>query len=219
MRCWASASSGSRAVVPLFAPFFLEPDASGHNGRVWGDFAWGRLSGGALLIGRAGGSHGGGGGALTYGTYARKVARDLTEYHIRNSTVLPEHPVEKFMDVEPVPMRARAVKPSRCLQVYVDDFCLAATQSMDGQHIPTLSDLESTASTLFFPHQKSPSMRMASLPSLRKSSRRVKASGGWKRRRLVSFSMADVALFGSQKRWHGAMLRRPRSCSPASERQ
>jgi len=25
------------------------------------------------------------------------------------------------------------------LKVYVDDFCLAATQSLDGQHIPTIS--------------------------------------------------------------------------------
>jgi len=68
-----------------------------------------------------------------------ETARDLTEYHIRNKTSLQEHPVEKFMDVEPVPMRARAETPSRCLQVYVDDFCLAATQSLDGQHTPTIS--------------------------------------------------------------------------------
>ena len=68
-----------------------------------------------------------------------ETARDLTEYHIRNHTVLPAHPIEQSMDVEPVPMRARAEQPSRCLQVYVDDFCLAATQSLDGQHIPTIS--------------------------------------------------------------------------------
>ena len=65
-----------------------------------------------------------------------KVLPRLLQYM---KEVLPEHPVEKFMDVKPVPMRAQAEKPSRCLQVYVDDFCLAATQSMDGQHIPTIS--------------------------------------------------------------------------------
>ena len=35
-------------------------------------------------------------------------------------------------------MRGRADKPSKLLQVYVDDFCYAATQSRDGTHIPTI---------------------------------------------------------------------------------
>ena len=35
-------------------------------------------------------------------------------------------------------MRGRADAPSKLLQVYVDDFCYAATQSKDGDHIPTI---------------------------------------------------------------------------------
>ena len=40
------------------------------------------------------------------------------------------------MKIQPVPPRARATTPSTLLQVYVDDFCHAATQSIDGTHIP-----------------------------------------------------------------------------------
>ena len=68
-----------------------------------------------------------------------ETARDLTEFHIQNRTLLPANPIEQQMDVQHVPMKARADKPSRCLQVYVDDFCLAATQSKDERHIPTIS--------------------------------------------------------------------------------
>jgi len=68
-----------------------------------------------------------------------ETARDLTEFHLQHNTALPADPIEKQMDVQHVPFRARADTPSRCLQVYVDDFCLAATQSKDGKHIPTIS--------------------------------------------------------------------------------
>lgn len=68
-----------------------------------------------------------------------ETARDLTEYHLQNKTALPADPLEQFMDVEAVPLRARAKTPSRLLQVYVDDFCNAATQSIDESHIPSIS--------------------------------------------------------------------------------
>ena len=63
----------------------------------------------------------------------------MTEFHVQNNTVLLADPIEAQMDVQHVPLRARADTPSRCLQVYVDDFCLAPTQSKDGNHIPTIS--------------------------------------------------------------------------------
>jgi len=42
------------------------------------------------------------------------------------------------MAIEDVPMRGRAATPSKLIQVYVDDFCYAATQFKDGMHIPTI---------------------------------------------------------------------------------
>jgi hypothetical protein len=68
-----------------------------------------------------------------------ETARDLTEYHVRNETPLPKHPIEEKMTVVHVPERAREKVPSRLLQCYVDDFCNAATQSKDGTHIPAIS--------------------------------------------------------------------------------
>ena len=42
------------------------------------------------------------------------------------------------MQIQHVPWQARAVTPSRLLQVYVGDFCYAATESKDGHHIPQI---------------------------------------------------------------------------------
>ena len=64
--------------------------------------------------------------------------RDLAQHFV--DAVLPLHPhqVESSMAIEDVPMRGRAEAPSKLLQVYVDDFCYAATQSIDGAHIPII---------------------------------------------------------------------------------
>jgi hypothetical protein len=35
-------------------------------------------------------------------------------------------------------MRGRTVAPSKLLQIYMDNFCYAATQSKDGEHIPII---------------------------------------------------------------------------------
>ncbi len=42
------------------------------------------------------------------------------------------------MNIDDVPLRGCAAIPTKLLQVYVDDFCYAATQSKDGLHIPTI---------------------------------------------------------------------------------
>ncbi len=42
------------------------------------------------------------------------------------------------MNIANVPIRGCTDAPTKLLQVYVDDFCHAATQSVDGAHIPTI---------------------------------------------------------------------------------
>jgi hypothetical protein len=63
-------------------------------------------------------------------------ARDLTQHLVDNSVLLPPHILEEQIRIQEVPKRARTTKPSTLLQVYVDDFCHAAKESMDGTHIP-----------------------------------------------------------------------------------
>lgn len=67
-----------------------------------------------------------------------ETARDLAQHFVDAAVPLPPHHVESSMAIEDVPMRGRDNKPSKLLQVYVDDFCYAATQSRDGTHIPTI---------------------------------------------------------------------------------
>jgi hypothetical protein len=42
------------------------------------------------------------------------------------------------MNIDNVPLQGCAAIPTKLLQVYVDDFCYAATQSKDGLHIPRI---------------------------------------------------------------------------------
>ena len=65
-------------------------------------------------------------------------ARDLTQHFVDNAVPLPWDPVEDLMDIPDVPLRGRTDAPTSLLQVYVDDFCHATTQSVDGSHIPTI---------------------------------------------------------------------------------
>ncbi len=61
--------------------------------------------------------------------------RNLAQHFVDAAVPLPSHQVESSMAIKDVPMRGRAEMPSKILQVYVDDFCYAATQSKDGAHI------------------------------------------------------------------------------------
>ncbi len=66
-------------------------------------------------------------------------ARNLAQHFVDAAVPLPPHQVESAMNVEDVPMRGRAEAPSKLLQVYVDNFCYAATQSKDrAAHIPII---------------------------------------------------------------------------------
>ncbi len=65
----------------------------------------------------------------------RESACNLAQHFVNAVVPLPPHQVESSMAIEDVPMRGRAETPSKLLQVYVDDFCYAATQSKDGVHI------------------------------------------------------------------------------------
>jgi hypothetical protein len=63
---------------------------------------------------------------------------DLAQHFVDAAVPLPPHQVKSAMNIEDVPMRGRAEAPSKLLQVYVDNFCYAATQSKDGVHIPII---------------------------------------------------------------------------------
>jgi hypothetical protein len=45
------------------------------------------------------------------------------------------HLLEEKISIKNLPMRARMAMPTELLQVYVDDFCNAAMQSLDGSHV------------------------------------------------------------------------------------
>jgi hypothetical protein len=55
-------------------------------------------------------------------------AQDLTQHLVDNKVDLPLHPLEDKISIKDVPMQARTATPTKLLQVYVDNFCNAATQ-------------------------------------------------------------------------------------------
>jgi hypothetical protein len=65
-------------------------------------------------------------------------ARDITQHLIDNRVCLPAHPLKDKISIKKVPMRVRTATPTKLLQVYVDDFCNAATQLLDGSHVPMI---------------------------------------------------------------------------------
>ena len=67
-----------------------------------------------------------------------ECARDITQHLVDANVNLPPHPFEAQMNIQHVPLRARAEVPSKLLQVYVDDFCYASTEAKDGCHIPRI---------------------------------------------------------------------------------
>ncbi len=67
-----------------------------------------------------------------------KLAWDLTQHMVDNKVDLPPHPLEDKISIKDMPMRARTATPTKLLQVYVDNFCNAAMQSVDGHHIPLI---------------------------------------------------------------------------------
>jgi hypothetical protein len=67
-----------------------------------------------------------------------ELARDITQHLVDANVDLPAHPFEAQMNIQHVPLRARAEVPSKLLQVYVNDFCYASTEAKDGCHIPRI---------------------------------------------------------------------------------
>ncbi len=65
-------------------------------------------------------------------------ARDLTQHFVDKAVALPHDPIEDSMTIDPAPMHCRLHAPTKLLQVYVDDICYTATQSVDELHIPTI---------------------------------------------------------------------------------
>jgi hypothetical protein len=78
-------------------------------------------------------------------------ARDLTHHLVTNRVQLPHHALEEQIKIQSVPPRARTSTPSTLLQVYVDDFCHAATESKDGTHIPMVRRASIHGIHSFFP--------------------------------------------------------------------
>ncbi len=54
-------------------------------------------------------------------------ARDLTQHFVDNNIPLPPDSLKDAMKIADFPMRGRTRSPTKLLQVYVDDFCYAAT--------------------------------------------------------------------------------------------
>jgi hypothetical protein len=67
-----------------------------------------------------------------------KLARDLTQYFVDKNIALLVDDIEELMTIQDVPIRGGAKSPTKCLQVYVNDFCYAATQLEDQSYIPTI---------------------------------------------------------------------------------
>jgi hypothetical protein len=67
-----------------------------------------------------------------------ELAQDLTQHFVDIDILLPEDPFKDLIKIVEVPLRGRTDTPTKLLQVYVDDFCHAMTQSTDDTHIPTI---------------------------------------------------------------------------------
>ncbi len=67
-----------------------------------------------------------------------KSAWDLMQHLVDNRVCLLAHLLEDKISIKNVPMRTQTAMPTKLLQVYVDNFCNAATQSLDGSHVPMI---------------------------------------------------------------------------------
>jgi hypothetical protein len=80
-----------------------------------------------------------------------EYARDLTQHLVDTNAELPPHPFESEMQIQHMPRQARIVTLSKLLQVYVDDFCYAATESKDEDYIPQIRQAAINGIHLYFP--------------------------------------------------------------------
>jgi hypothetical protein len=48
-------------------------------------------------------------------------------YFVDKDIALPVDDIEELMKIQDVPIQGRTKSPTKCLQVYVNDFCYAAT--------------------------------------------------------------------------------------------
>ncbi len=67
-----------------------------------------------------------------------KLAWDLMQHLVDNRVCLPAHLLKDKTSIKNVPMHARMATPTKLLQVYMDNFCNAAMQSLDGSHVPMI---------------------------------------------------------------------------------
>jgi hypothetical protein len=65
-------------------------------------------------------------------------AWDLTQHLVDNRVCLPAHPLKDKISIKIVPISAWTATLTKLLQVYMDDFCNAAMQSLDRSHVPMI---------------------------------------------------------------------------------
>jgi len=70
--------------------------------------------------------------SMSHFCFVTETARDITQHCVDNKIAFPHDPIEESMTMVDVPLRGRTWSPTKLLQVYVDDFCYAATQSENG---------------------------------------------------------------------------------------
>jgi hypothetical protein len=101
-------------------------------------------------------------------------ARDLTQHFVDDGVPLPKDPVEDLMKITDVPLCSHMDTPTKLLQVYVDDFCHAATQSTE-----TAPTSQQSAEQPFMefmpcpPPQRFPITKAGRSPSIRKKGPRA----------------------------------------------
>jgi hypothetical protein len=98
-----------------------------------------------------------------------ELARDLTQHFVDNDVPLPKDPIEDLMKIRDVPLHGCTDTLTKLLQVYIDDFYQAATQSTDGTHIPTIRQAAIHGTHALSPPQQFPIIKAGRSPSLRKN--------------------------------------------------
>jgi hypothetical protein len=80
-----------------------------------------------------------------------ECAQDLTQHLLDTNVDLPLHLFEANMNIQHVLLWARTNALSKLLQVYVNNFCYASTESKDGSHIPRICRASIHGIHMFFP--------------------------------------------------------------------
>ncbi len=112
-----------------------------------------------------------------------ECARDITQHLVDSDTTLPSHPIETQMKIPHVPARARSDTPTSALQVYVDDFCNAATQSTNGDYLAKIRSASVHGILAIFPETTTTNHAAGKEPIL--ESKLAKGDGNFDTKKLM----------------------------------